>query len=129
MKTTLLSILFVPLIAFGQSALDTVTFAWNPSPSAGIKKYYLYFSQSTNEWTHVKDAGLETQATVGLPALGKWYFIATAMNTNGIESVPSNIVSYDVLPGPAGPSGMRILSAVVTRVSTVVTAPNLITAP
>ncbi len=112
-----------------QSALDTVTLAWNPSPSPGIQKYRLFFSQSTNEWTHVKDAGLNLQATVGLPALGRWFFIATAMDTNNLESVPSNMVSYDVLSGPAGPAGMRILSAIVTRVSTVVTSPNLIEVP
>ncbi len=119
----------VSLNATAQTVLDTITFAWNASTSPGIKKYFLYFSQSTNEWTHVKDAGLELQATVGLPALGKWYFIATALNTNGIESLPSNMLSFDVLPEPNGPSGLKILSVVSTRIETVVKAPNIITAP
>lgn len=125
----ILAAALVALSVSAQTALDTVTFAWNPSPSPGIQKYRLYFSQSTNEWTHVKDAGLNLQATVGLPALGKWYFVATATDTNNLESVPSNMVSYDVLSGPAAPGGMRILSAIVTRVSTIVTSTNLITVP
>lgn len=133
MKTITTLLFFVALCvssAFGQTAnVDTVTFAWNPSPSPAIQRYSLYFSQSTNAWTHVKNAGSELQATVGLPTLGRWYFIATATDTNGLESVPSNMVYYDVLPGPAGPAGMRILSAIVTRISTIVKAPTMIEAP
>lgn len=127
MKLTIAALLAFACSAFAQ--LDTVTLAWNPSPSPGIREYSLYFSQSTNEWTHVKNTGLELQATVGLATLGRWYFVAVATDTNGVTSDPSNMVSYDVLPGPTGPSGMRIMSAVVTRVSTVVTSPNLITVP
>lgn len=133
MKNLVLILILAALSASAQNALDTVTLAWNPSPSPAIAKYKLYFSQSTNAWTHVKDAGLSLQTTVGLPAFGKWYFIATAVATNviadGLESLPSNMIEIDVVPGPDAPSALRILSVVSTRIETVVKAPNITTVP
>lgn len=127
MKRIFAAFLTLTCSAFAQ--LDTVTFGWEPSPSPDVAGYSLYFSKSTNVWTHVKPAGLNTQATVQLDAVGKWYFVAVATGTNGMQSLPSNMVSYDVSESPAAPSGLKVLSAVVTRITTIVTAPNLITAP
>jgi len=115
--------------ASAQSVLDTITLAWNPSPTAGIQKYSLYFSQSTNAWTHVKETGLTLQATVGLPTLGRWFFIATATDTNGLESLPSNILTYEVKADPQKPDGLKILSVVSTRIETVIKAPNIVVIP
>ena len=115
--------------ASAQSALDTITLAWDPSPTAGVQKYSLYFSQSTNLWTHVKETGLTLQATVGLPMLGKWFFIATATDTNGLESLPSNMLTYEVKADPQKPDGLKILSVVSTRIEIVVKAPNIIVIP
>ncbi len=129
MKLILTVFIAMAFQAFAQ--LDTVTMGWEPSPTTPVpaREYSLYFSQSTNVWTHVKPAGLNTQATVQLDAVGRWYFVAVATGTNGINSVPSNMVSYDVSEAPAPSTGLKVLSSVVTRVSTIVTSTNLITVP
>lgn len=129
MKNLVLTSTLIALSALKLSALDTVTLAWAPSPSSGIKEYRLYFGKDTNAWSHMTSAGLNTQATVELPSLGRWYFIATATDTNGLQSVPSNIVVYDVSDVPSPPDGMRLLSSIITRSSTIVTTTNLIIVP
>lgn len=130
MKILLISAAFAACLS-ASAQLDTVTMGWDPSPETPVpvREYSLYFSQSTNVWTHVKPAGLNTQATVQLDAVGRWYFVAVATGTNGINSAPSNMVSYDVSEAPSPSSGLKVLSAVVTRVSTIVTSTNLITVP
>lgn len=129
MKRVLLVLL--TLVSFAASAqLDTVTFGWSPSATPGISENRLYFSKSTNEWTHVKVLGpLATNATVNLTESGRWYFIATVRSPEGLESLPSNVVAYDVSAAPTASSGLKVLSAIVTRVSTVVTSTNLVTVP
>jgi len=132
MKAILAILLCVAAVSFSALAqstnVDTVTFEWNAS-AVPVSKYRLYFSRSTNEWTHVKDAGQQTRATVELVDFGRWYFTVTATDSNGLQSVPSDVVSYEVGSGPDPVSGLRVLSAVVTRVSTVVTSTNLVTVP
>lgn len=116
-------------VGFAQTPLDTITLGWNPSSSPEVNGYSLYFSQSTNQWTHVKKTGLTLQATVGLPTLGRWFFIATASDTNGLESLPSNMFTYEVKAGPQKPDGLRILSSIITRVETIVKSTNIIVIP
>lgn len=116
--------------AFSQTVnVDTVTFAWNPSTATNITNYRLYFGKSTNVWTHFKDAGNALQTTVGITEFGRWFFIATARDTEGLESLPSNMVTYDVKNAPGSSSGLRILSAIVTRIETIIKAPVMIEVP
>lgn len=117
--------------AFGQSTnfVGTATFGWNPSPSTGVSEYRLYFSKNPNEWTHVKPVGLSTNATVQLPDFGKWYFIVTARSTNGLESLPSNMVAHDIDKAPEPGSGLRIISSTVTQFGTFFVSTNLIFSP
>lgn len=129
MKNLILTSILVALSALKLSALDTVTMAWAPSPTSGIKEYRLYFGKDTNVWSHMTSAGLNMQATVELPSIGRWYFIATATDTNGLQSLPSNIVVYDVSDAPSPPDGMQLLSSIITRSSTITTTTNLIVVP
>lgn len=110
--------------------VDTVTLGWDPSPESDVAGYQLYFGQSSNVWTHVKNVPVSvTQATVDLPTPGTWFFMVTATNQAGLSSLPSNLVSYTTPTGPLAAKGLKILSAVVTRISTITTATNLITVP
>ena len=131
--TLVLTLAFVAEINPAQAAtnnVDTVTLGWNPNTEPDLAGYQLYFGQSSNVWTHTKIVPVgTTQAAVPIPTPGTWFFIATAKNTAGIESLPSNMVSYTTPTGPGAATGLRILSAVVTRISTITTATNLITVP
>jgi len=133
MKAIIAVLLIVAAVSFSTLAqstnVDTVTLAWNPSPSPGVTGHRLYFSRSTNEWTHVKILGIATQTTVALTEPGRWYFVVTARSAEGLESIPSNMVAYDVAESPDASEGLRILSAIVTRVSTVFTSTNIVTVP
>lgn len=103
--------------------------AWEAVPD--VAEYRLYFSQNTNNWTHVKvvPATGPTEAVVDLPTVGQWWFIATARNADGIESLPSNMVTVTIQDGrPIAPT-LRSVATIVTRVSTVTTSTNLIFVP
>lgn len=79
-------------LAFGA---DTVGLEWDASASAGVDKYRIrygnlpgiYHSQS-----QVPPRDLDTVITN--LAYGTWYFVASAVLTNGLESEPSNEVRW-----------------------------------
>lgn len=117
-------------IAKAQSAdKDTVTLGWEAS-TGNPSGYILYFSQQWTNWTHRKlvDVNIR-QASVELTKAGTWYFLVTSTNASGMESGPSNLLAYDMATAPSTNSGLRVISAVVTRVSTIVTATNIVTVP
>ena len=131
---TLLSVAFACLIGIqsmgaADATFNSVTLGWSANPEPDLVGYRLYFSQSTNEWTHVKPVGLVTEATVELPASGEWFFIITAKNEAGLESLPGNVVQYVTPTGPSRNGTLRILAATATQVSTVTTSTNLILVP
>ena len=76
----------------------SVTLAWNPSASSGIAGYRLHYGTSSGTYPNVIDVGNTITATVSRLTAGQtYYFVATAYNTVGLESLPSNEVS--VTPG------------------------------
>jgi hypothetical protein len=81
-------------------AAETVTVAWNPSPSAGIAGYRVYFGTNSGFYSYVTNAGLVLTQTVVLPRRGRWFFAATARDTNNIESAFSNEAEWEIKPDP-----------------------------
>lgn len=129
----ILGLALVALVSIAQSASATrrVTLVWNPNTEPDLAGYRIYFGTSSNVWTHVKavEASPNPQVTLELPEDGTWYFVATARNTAGLESEPSNVVTWPVPVAPTAPEGFRIGSFVVSRTSTVTTSTNLIFVP
>ena len=121
---------FASLASIAQDAtFNSVSLTWVASVSPDVAGYRLYFSKSTNEWTHVKATSNVIEATVVLPSPGTWFFTLTATNTAGLESLPSNVATYTTPTGPATPGNLRITSAIATQISTVTTSTNLILWP
>ena len=87
-------ILLCAALAHAQS----VTLSWDPSPSAGVTHYRIYFGSSSRNYSGVTDAGLALQQTVVLPHSGRWFFAATAVDANGGESDFSNEVQWEAKP-------------------------------
>jgi Fibronectin type III domain/FG-GAP-like repeat len=91
---------------------SSVTLAWNPSPSSGVAGYYLYYGTSSGSYPQFINIGNTTSGTVSNLAAGQTYFfVVTAYNTAGLQSVPSNQVSYTTAPAtlsvasaPPGPT-------------------------
>lgn len=68
---------------------------WNASGSSGVTGYHVHYGLSSGSYTQVTDAGNNLSATISSLTAGQTYFFAvTAYNGAGLESAPSNEVSY-----------------------------------
>ena len=79
---------------------QTVMLSWNPSPSAGVVNYRIYYGTNSGGYSSVTNAGLALTQTVVLPHGGRWYFAATAGDAFGNESDFSNEAMYQARPAP-----------------------------
>jgi len=69
--------------------------AWDPSSSPNIAGYRLYSGTTSGVYSQTTEIGSVTSALVSNLVTGKTYFfVVTAYNTIGIESLPSNEVPY-----------------------------------
>ena len=98
----------IGFLFFGSQTLtaSSVTLAWDPNPSSGIAGYRLYYGTSSGSYSKIVNVGNTTVATVPNLAPGQTYFfVVTAYTAFGLESAPSNQVSFapemsDAPPGP-----------------------------
>ncbi len=77
-----------------------VTLAWDASPSPEVTGYRIYFGTSAGNYSCVTNASLVRTQTVLLPYTGHWFFAATAVDGNGLESRFSNEVEWEAKPAP-----------------------------
>jgi hypothetical protein len=104
-----------------------VTLTWQPNTEADLGGYKMYIGPASNTWTHVKPLGLVTETELTLPGPGTWFITLTATNLAGLESEPSNIVSYTTAGGPPGkPLQFISLGGTVTQI---INLTNLIVIP
>ena len=98
MKTFLTTlILLLATLAHAQS----VTLAWNPSPSPGVVGSILYWGTNSGHYIYCRTNGLETNVTVKLsPLYSRWFFAITAFDGDGDESDFSNEVEWKAKPVP-----------------------------
>ena len=82
------------------TAGEKVQLAWDPNTESDLAYYTLYWwSGSTGLTNRLTVAAPATTATVtNLPAGCTIYFVVTASNRSGLESGPSNLVSYTTAP-------------------------------
>ncbi len=95
-----------PLAAHGQlqilppgapAGADTVSLAWDPSPSLKIAGYQVRWGFAAGECTNWLDAGGVTNTTVSGLQTNAWYFFTVVVtNEIGDESVPSNEVAWSL---------------------------------
>src|SRR5260370_14214735 len=76
---------------------QSVTLAWNSDTETNISNYNLYYGGTSGVYTNSASVGNATNCTVaGLQSAATYYFAVTADNTSGLESPPSNEISYTV---------------------------------
>jgi hypothetical protein len=79
------------------SAVQSVTLTWNASTSHDIAGYNVYYGSASGNYTNVISVGNVTNATIsGLSEGTCDYFVVKARNAVGLESLPSNEISYTV---------------------------------
>jgi hypothetical protein len=107
-------ILLVAVITFASREMaraNNLSLAWNPSPSAGLAGYSVYYGTTSGSYSYQIDAGNATSATISNLTAGTTYYIATtAYNVLGNESSFSNEISYTV-PAASAPATLAMTSA------------------
>ncbi len=94
-----------------------VTLAWDASPSTDAVGYRIHFGTNAGNYSFVTNVGLVRTQTVVVPHTGRWFFAATAVDANGIESPFSNQVQWEAKPtAPVVQSGAWVrLTPVIER--------------
>jgi len=77
-----------------------VRLAWDASPSPAVIGYRIHFGTNAGNYSFVTNVGLVRTQTVVVPHTGRWFFAATAVDANGIESPFSNQVQWEAKPTP-----------------------------
>jgi hypothetical protein len=93
------------------AAAQRLTLAWDASPCACAASYRLYYGTNTRSYQFVTNTGLMLTQSVVLPHGGRWFFAATVVSTNGLESDFSNEVSWEskpAAPAMVGSSWVRL---------------------
>jgi hypothetical protein len=107
-----------PAMGFAQN----VTLAWDPSVSSDVAGYKLYYQAGSAdlpmegiealEGPSPIDVGDVTTFTLtGLPEGSVYYFRATAYNSTGLESDPSNLTASAWIPAPLLPESDSVVSS------------------
>ncbi len=92
----LFAILFLALIGETATA-GSVNLAWNPNPEPDVAGYKLSYGTSPGSYSTTLSTGTATGTSVsGLNEGQTYYFVVTAVNTAGLEGIPSAEVSYQV---------------------------------
>ncbi len=87
--------------------LASVTLAWDPTPNSESLTYRIYYGVLSGAYEHRVDTGPSTTATIdGLVPGQEYFFAATAISAEGLESEFSNEVAYKV-PNPRGKLELR----------------------
>jgi hypothetical protein len=87
-------------------AASSVTLAWDQNPETNIVGYSVYYGTNSQAYSKVIQGGkVTTQSMSNLVAGLTYYFAVTAYNSLGLESVPSNEISYLV---PAGTNSSAV---------------------
>lgn len=75
-----------------------VRLAWDASPSPHVVSYRIHFGTNAGNYSFVTNVGLVRTQTVVVPHTGRWFFAATAVDANGMESDFSNQVQWEAKP-------------------------------
>lgn len=85
---------FLGTLSFAQAAWS-VTLAWDANPEPDIAGYRVSYGTTSGIYTQQIDVGNTTNAAISdLAGNETYFFVVTAYNTAGLESLPSNELSF-----------------------------------
>lgn len=89
-----ISLLF---LASSSVLAESVTIAWSPNPEPDIASYRIKYGTTSGVYTGQVDVPNQTTGTVsGLNGGTRYFFVVTAFDIAGLESLPSKEVAYTV---------------------------------
>lgn len=121
MKSLLISLILTIVLAVSAYALPTqqkTTLSWSAvttnvdgSLCTDLAGYKVYWSTTSGTYNNVKDVGNVT--TINIPTVigqlkGTYYFVVTAYDTIGNESLFSNEASGSFFVGKASPANLKL---------------------
>jgi hypothetical protein len=86
------------LFAMSAVAAERLTLAWDASADSAVTGYRLYYGTNSGAYPFVTNSGLVLTQEVVLPHAGRWFFAATAVTKEGLESGFSQEVVWESLP-------------------------------
>ena len=126
MKKLIFMLLLLLLFFIGIAQAESVTLIWTPSVSINIVSYRVYQSLIENVFAIGPECnaiitidGTDeciTKATISDLTIGyRYHFVVTAINSEGIESEPSNTVSITIDPQNPNPvsTGLGIIQTTI----------------
>lgn len=87
-----------PVTSLGATLPNSLTLEWDPSPSADVSNYRVYFGPVSKSYTNQLELGNVTKATISNLPGGPTFFAITATSSDGLESGFSSEISFR--PGP-----------------------------
>jgi hypothetical protein len=75
---------------------STATLSWEPVTSTDMAGYNVYVGTAAGVYGSPINVGSMTSYVMSNMAIGTYYFVVTAYNTSGSESLPSNEVSKSI---------------------------------
>ena len=115
--------LLAGLFSLAQDA-QSVTLAWDVDTDPTVVGYRLYYGTSSGSYTQSSDVENRTTATISDLAVGyTYFFVVRAYNALGLESPPSNELSFTPNANPAVPAS-SFFSASDTPATVTVNDPN-----
>ncbi len=76
---------------------QTVSLAWDASPGPDVTSYSVHHGTASGVYSYATNMGNQTSASVtGLQAGQMYYLVVCARNAAGVESLPSNEITYQL---------------------------------
>ena len=83
-------IALIALFAFASTSFARWGLEWNANPEPDIAGYRVYKGTAVDEYTLHQDVGNVTEIDLTDLPVGQYYFVVTAYNEVGLESLPSD---------------------------------------
>jgi hypothetical protein len=102
-RLSLLAVLAIVLFSCHASFAAEASFSWLPNSETNLAGYKIYFGVTSGSYIYERDVHLpviirgKVRASIGNLSEGiTYYFVATAYNTEGVESDPTAEIVYSV---------------------------------
>src|ERR1017187_4257925 len=115
LSSLLAMLLSLAVLSASAQTAQSITLAWDPSPDPAVTGYNVYYGGAGGSYTNITSVSNVTSTTIsGLAEGVTYYFVVTATDGSGDESVFSNEVSYSV-PAAVLPSPQQLLMSLAAH--------------